>query len=363
MSIFGSQTTWPESAKACGAPHQSPINLSQTFALPCDLLCDFEFDEVSVPDAQVYIDDNGILTLSFNQVRPTAKYKGDGYTALYAKFYNPSQHTIEGVQSQAEFVVYMNNPNGKNLAVSVLVRTTPSGSASSSFFSSFIPFANSETPNTIGLGSTWMLRDMLPAEPSFYMYSGSDIVPACEPMTWVVFSNTVNMDPSDFAKLGNIAPAGSRNLQPVGDRDVFFNDTTLPTSTPQIHDNKVYMRCRRAGGSSGGGKAVLGESKPAGLQEADQKATQEANQLATSNTTLSAYMFFMENWSLLLVVAVAAILGYLAFYTTTFSSLANVILSILMWFPNKLNTFIWKKSAFGKTISAVSSVMPPSSAA
>jgi carbonic anhydrase len=368
MSIFGSQTTWAESSKACGAPDQSPVNLSQSFAQPCDLLCEFDMDEVSVPSAQVYVDDNGILTLNFTEVRPTAKFKGDGYTAYSAKLYNPSQHTIEGVQSQAEFVVYFTNPAGKSLNVSVLVRTNPSGSNSVGFFSAFVPFATGDTPNTVGLGDSWMLQAMLPNTPSYYMYTGTDVIPSCDTATWIVFSDTVNIDPSDFAKMANITIAGSRNLQPVGDRDIFYNDTTLPKTIQHAKDGKLYMRCRGKGGlpatggsGSGGNAGLLGATEPAGLEAKDSAQKVDSAKLTASNTATSIWETIKEEKYLFLVGIVAALVGYLAFYTETFDTLAGGILNALMWLPNKLSQLIWKQPAIAALASARAVLKPAAS--
>jgi carbonic anhydrase len=330
MSVFGSQTTWAESNKACGAPHQSPVNLSQSFALPCDLLCEFDFDEVSIPDAQVSIDSDGVLMLSFNDVRPTAKYKGDGYTAYTAKFYHPSQHTLEGVQAEGEFVVYFSNPAGKTLNVSVLVRTSPSTSNSTQLFSAFVPFANTESPSTVGLGSNWTLRAMVPSEAAFYTYEGSDVVPNCEPMQWIVFSNTVNIDPSDFAKLGSITTSGARNLQPVGDREVFYNDTTLPHSIKHAKDGGLYLRCGggRGGSSGGSGKtATLGEaSEPAGVQAKQAQTTTEVRQIQTGNvwTWIKG-----EGIQWLLILGFAGVLGWLVYSGTLSTGIEGALRGIL----------------------------------
>jgi L-alanine-DL-glutamate epimerase-like enolase superfamily enzyme len=49
MSIFSSQTTWPPQ---CLSANQSPINLSQSSAKPCEVTCDLVMDDgyITVPN-------------------------------------------------------------------------------------------------------------------------------------------------------------------------------------------------------------------------------------------------------------------------------------------------------------------------
>jgi hypothetical protein len=57
----------------------------------------------------------------------------------------------------------------------------------------------------------------------------------------------INIDPNDFANLVKTNAPGSRPIQPLGDREVFFNDIESLPGGPMPHDNKTYMRCKRLG--------------------------------------------------------------------------------------------------------------------
>jgi carbonic anhydrase len=251
MSLFQSATSWQEQSKQCGAPGQSPINLSQSFAKSCDLLCELAIDDVTPGTAEMIGSTERGLTLTYKNAPPTCKFNSDGYTAKGSMLFHPSQHTVEGVQAQAEFVTYFGSPTGKSLAVSVLVRTSPNTSPSSTFFNTFVPFLTQpDEVISVTLGDNWKLADVIPDTPNYYVYDGTDVLPGCQPMTWVVFSDTVNMDPSDFAMLAARMPAGSRPLQQVGeDREVFFNnsDELKGSDAANKRDGKVYMKCRRLG--------------------------------------------------------------------------------------------------------------------
>ncbi|NBR61698.1 MAG: hypothetical protein EBT86_08630 [Actinobacteria bacterium] len=197
-SVFDNVTDWPDVYKACGAPHQSPVNLSRTFALPCDRLCEWKVDEVSIQEAQVSNDvgKSGALMLSaFSTGTPTAKFNGEGYTCQSIYLYSSGQHSVENIFGEAELVAYFTNPKGFIICMSVMVRSVPGDTPSSRFFSTFVPYIDAD--QRINLGNNWMLTDVIPETPSFYVYEGTTIWPNCTPdVTWIVYSNSVSMDPS-----------------------------------------------------------------------------------------------------------------------------------------------------------------------
>jgi len=244
MSIYGSTTTWPAS---CSVANQSPINLSQSSAKPCDLMCDLAIDDVMVPQAQVSVSDEGLI-ISNTAGLGSCKFNGEGYTCTTVVVNHPSHHTIENIQADAEVIAIFQNPTGKNLCVSALVRTNSAQTPSTHFFNSFVGFADSTKEYTpVNLGENWGLNMMVPSTGAYYVYDGSMVSPGCEPTKWVVFKTMINMDPNDFANLVKTNAPGSRPIQPLGNREVFFNDIQSLPGGPMPHDNKAYMRCKRLG--------------------------------------------------------------------------------------------------------------------
>jgi hypothetical protein len=57
----------------------------------------------------------------------------------------------------------------------------------------------------------------------------------------------INIDSNDFALLVKNVQAGSRPIQQLGNREVFFNDIEQLPGGPMPHDGKTYMRCKRSG--------------------------------------------------------------------------------------------------------------------
>ena len=259
MSIYASSGSW-----GCSSANQSPINLSQSSAKPCDLLCELVMDQVQVPQANVLISDEGLI-LQNTAGLGTCKYNGEGFTCDMVLVNHPSHHTIENIQADAEVIAIFTNPSGKYLCVSSLVRVNSSHSTSTQFFNKFVPFANpSESQTQVNLGDDWSLNMMIPPNGAYFVYDGSMVVPNCQAAKWIVFKSMINIDSNDFALLVKNVSPGSRPIQALGDREVFFNDTEQLPGSPTPHDNKTYMRCRRLGKS----KPDVKDVQPAGAKEA-----------------------------------------------------------------------------------------------
>ena len=339
--MFQDVNSWPDKYKACGAPNQSPVNLSRSFALPCDRLCELQIDKVSVSKATVR-DDNGVLKLVFDQgVSPTLKFNGEGYTSRYAIMYHPAQHTIENIQAEAEFVLYFTNPKGFRLALSVPVRSSSGDTPSTSFFNKFVPFVVDNESIPVVLGDSWEIQDIVPENKGFYVYEGTSIDTECAPdTTWIVFSTAVTIDPSDLAKLNSVIPAGNRPLQPVAAREVFYNDGDK-IEGPAVKDGKIYMKCRRA--PREGEATPESAIKQSGLSRAQDANVSKARSDAVSNVGTAAADQFKQLGGIWGVLSVLVFLG-LAYFL--FSEKGSVLSRTLFGFFVAIPAFI-NKFTFG----------------
>jgi len=236
MSLFANSGKW---GGACSGANQSPINLSRSIAKPCDILCDLVMDDGYVNDAYVYVTPEGLVLAS--QSLGTCKYNGSGYSCEAIIVNHPSHHTIENIQADAEVTALFRNPTGKRLFVHSLVRVNPSQTDSSHFLNAFVPYANSNQGTSLKLNN-WTLSMMVPPNATYYSYQGSLPVPGCDAGQVVVFSSMINIDSNDFALLVKNVPAGSRSIQPLGNREVFFNSGEQLPGGNMPHDGKIYMR-------------------------------------------------------------------------------------------------------------------------
>ena len=244
MSIYGSSSSWGD---RCTNSDQSPINLSQSSSKPCDLMCELTFDDAYISQANVIISDEGLILQSQTNLG-SCKFAGESYTCQTLLVTHPSHHTIENVQADAEVVAIFNSPTSGMLCVSALIRVNPTQTSSSHFFNAFIPYANPSVESTsVSLGEQWGLFMMVPPAGSYFVYDGSLVIPPCQQTKWVVFKSMINIDSNDFALLVKNVVPGSRPIQQIGSREVFFNDIEQLPGGPMPHDGKTYMRCKRSG--------------------------------------------------------------------------------------------------------------------
>jgi carbonic anhydrase len=202
-------------------------------------------DDAYISQANVIITEEGMILQSTSSLG-SCKFNGEGYMCQSLLLTHPSHHTIEDIQADAEVVAIFTNPTGKMLCVSSLVRVNPHQNNSTHFFNSFVPYGNPSVASTpVNLGENWSLSMMVPPTGSHFVYDGSLVLPPCSPTTWVVFKAMINIDSNDFALLVKNVVPGSRPIQALGDREVFFNDITQLPGVPFPHDNKTYMRCKR----------------------------------------------------------------------------------------------------------------------
>lgn len=280
MSIYSSSTSW-----TCPSSNQSPINLSQSSAKPCDLLCELVMDDVMIPQANVSVSDEGLVLQSTASLG-SCKYNGEGYTCTMVLVNHPSHHTIENIQADAEVIAIFTNPSGSYLCVSSLVRVNSSQTPATHFFNSFVGYANpSQQYTTVNLGENWSLNMMVPPNGAYFVYDGSLVVPPCQPVKWVVFKSMINIDPTDFALLVKNVSPGSRPIQGLGDRTVYFNDTEQLPGAPMPHDNKTYMRCKRAAGKKSGGGGLMGGTKDVTTPDVKGKASENDKNKVTSKVS------------------------------------------------------------------------------
>jgi carbonic anhydrase len=300
MSIYGSSSTWSDQ---CGNSNQSPINLAQSTAKPCDLLCELVFDDAYISQANVIVSDEGLILQSQTGLG-SCKFNGDSYNCQTLLVTHPSHHTVENIQADGEVVAIFNSPTGGMLCVSSLFRVNPTQTSSSHFFNAFIPYANPNTDVTsISLGEQWGLFMMVPPVGSYFVYDGSLVVPPCQPTKWVVFKSMINIDSNDFALLAKNVVPGSRPVQPVGTRDLYFNDVEQLPGGPMPHDGKTYMRCKRAGK-----KNPVKEIKPAGLKDNKESKPNPVVRWITKQYEMNSIM------EILTVIIQIVAFGYGAYY-------------------------------------------------
>ena len=305
MSIYSSNN-WPA---ACSSAKQSPINLTSD-AKPCNLTCDLVMDTGNATQANVDILQGG-LALSSNSGLGSCKFRGESYLCQGLLVNHPSHHKINGIQADGEVIAIFNKPTGGLLLVSSLFKVSSEQTPSYSFFKQFVPYAVT-TGETKVMLKDWSIASMV-APGGYFVYQGSSIAPPCTPCEWVVFKQMINMDQGDFAYLVRNVEAGSREIQAVGDREVFFNNTD--NSGPMPHDNKFYLRLRPTGNTKLGKNL---ETKTVDLKSNIEQSKADAEEEEKNPTTyvgevkksLNDYMD--QNGSIGLILAIISVVGVIA---------------------------------------------------
>jgi carbonic anhydrase len=315
---------------------QSPINLSHSTAKPCDMLCELVMDDTMIAQANVIVSDEG-LVLQNTASLGSCKYNGEGYMCNAVILNHPSHHTVENIQTDGEVIAVFTNPTGKYLCVSSLFRVNPAETPSTHFFNSFIPYANPSEPYIpVNLGENWSLTMMVPSNGAYFVYDGS--MPwKCEQSTkWVVFKTMINMDANTFAGLvKNVAP-GSRPIQPLGNREVFFNDIEHVGGTPMAHGDKKYMRCKKAGAPTKAVKPV--ENAP--LKDQSKKNTKNLSDRIVEYTTNQIQTNGVMSYVNGLLTMIAFIVGIVGGYRMSF------IGSYIIEFHQNIPSYIYRIFTF-----------------
>ena len=88
---------------------------------------------------------------------------------------------------------------------------------------------------------------MMPTNKGYFVYDGSMPWNCNQKTKWVVNKAMINMDATTFALLTKNVAAGSKAVQPTGDREVYFNDIQNEGGVPTSHGDKKYMRFKLVG--------------------------------------------------------------------------------------------------------------------
>jgi carbonic anhydrase len=339
MSLFSSQTTWPAQ---CLSANQSPINLSQSSAKPCDLTCDLVMDDNYISQATVSISDEGLILNSTSL--GSCKFRGESYVCQALHINHPSHHTLEGVQADGEVTAIFQKPTGELLCVSSLFRVNPSQTSSYTFFKQFVPYSLSTGDTQVKL-QDWSLSMMIPPSSPYYTYAGSTLVPPCVPCEWVVFKTMINMDTGDFAYLVRNSQAGSRSLQGQGSREIFFNDTQN-LSGVMPNDGKLYIRLKPTGKSKtpelghGTKKSKNLDLKPDDDPKHPKTLVGSAQQMLKDHIdSNNGLIGTLELWLMVMLVIAGGYIGY--HYAETKPFTGELFKSPAIWFSEKV-TLVWK---------------------
>jgi carbonic anhydrase len=306
-----------------------------------------------VSQANVLISDEGLMLQSTTSLG-SCKYNGEGYMCNALIINHPSHHTVENIQADGEVIAVFTNPTGKFLCVSSLFRVNPAESSSTHFFNSFVPYANAtQTYTQVNLGENWSLAMMVPTNKGHFVYDGSMPWNCGQSSKWVVYKSMINMDSNTFAFLVKTIAPGSKPVQPLGSREVFYSDPDVSGGgIPSEHGDKKYMRFKLVGRAKNAIKPV--ESLPL-KDNANKNNKNIADKIVDSITgglQANGVLYYVSITLSIISVIIGLYAGYNMYYIGTYvidfsQNLPGYIYSTMMYIYNntlgRVIPFLFKK--------------------
>jgi len=187
---------------------------------------------------------------------------------------------------------------------------------------------------------------MVPPNGAHYVYDGSLVAPPCQPTKWVVFKSMINIDANTFALLVRTVAPGSRPVQAVGSREVFFNDIEHLAGTPMAHGDKKYMRCRKAGAPTKAVKQVASSPLKENASKNTKKLSDRIVEYTTTQIQTNGYMYYVSGALTLLSLGVGLYAGSVFFFAglyiiNFFQNLPGYLYRFVMFFVLFFYNYMW----------------------
>jgi len=359
--LFDSETS------GCKEQNQSPINLSQSVALPCKRLCDWKVDDRAVRTASVRKIANSVLSLINFSESMTASFNADRYTCSQIDLYNMAQHSIENSYGDLELVATFTSPGKKTVKMSVIINSSARNTKSPSieFLNAFVPHA-SDGDVGVTFDGSWSLQNILPADLSYFVYAGRDFVTCAEECTWIVYKNPVDIDSSTYARMvgSTVSNRVRKPLQQltVGgqeyERHMYYSDAVDTNPAYMKRDGKVYMRCRRLKVGPGGTKRtetfvgspeeedeetpeIPTQVKSGGLTSAVTESSRQARALQTKNTIQMMKEWFERIGGVYGLLLAVSVIGMSVLLWTFYREMPKKLFGLALWLPTFVHCWIF----------------------
>lgn len=208
---------WPnlcDGFMACGGESQSPIDIVDEMAQPGEELSAIEFSYASSP---VDIINNG-HTVQFNLQGDNSISIGDKkYDLLQFHYHALSEHTINGAHSPIE-VHFVHKHSDTDFAVVGMMFTEGDDNALLASYLEHFP----KEKGTYTSEDVIELSSLLPADASYYHYSGSLTTPPCsEVVSWYVLKEPISASAEQIEAFSAILHENYRPVMPLNERAIY----------------------------------------------------------------------------------------------------------------------------------------------
>jgi hypothetical protein len=160
--------------------------------------------------------------------RSLISWRGRDYEVKDVRFHSPSEHSVRGTKFPLEAQIGTLGENGRRLFLSVMFTEGEKSAVLGKFWGKF---PTTRDVVSVGKGSL-NVKDIVPDKGQYYLYRGSDSRPPCDPATWIVFKDPLEVSEEQVRDF--VLRAGeptSRPIQPSGDRTV-----RISAPTPETED-------------------------------------------------------------------------------------------------------------------------------
>ncbi|KAB8039747.1 hypothetical protein GCL60_05650 [Silvanigrella paludirubra] len=142
------------------------------------------------------------------------------YSLLQFHLHTPSEHKLDGKNSDLELHLVHQNDSGEYAVLAILMRSGKENLALKQFFEN-LPNEDHAIVNT---NLKINLNDILPSNLSYYSYFGSlTTFPCDEKVNWIILKNVVEVSEEQIQKFKTIFPNNARDTHPLNDRVVETN--------------------------------------------------------------------------------------------------------------------------------------------
>lgn len=195
---------------------QSPINIEHSKLTTVN---DLQPLELNYEKAKAQIINNGhTIQVNVNEMEPNNEMilENTKYTLAQFHFHHPSEHQIDGKNTEMELHLVHKSESGQTAVVGVLI---VNGKENKAFENIWNELPQQETKEPISLGQPIDVQSLLPNDLHSIRYTGSLTTPPCsEDVSWVILDHPIEMSSAQIAKFAQLFPDNHRPVQPLLDR-------------------------------------------------------------------------------------------------------------------------------------------------
>jgi carbonic anhydrase len=217
-------TLSPDFAACSAGREQSPVDIPAAAPVnPPELGFDYQPSELNIVN-------NGHTIQVNNDPGSSLEFGGAVYELVQFHLHALSEHTLNGAYTDMELHLVHQDAGGRLAVVGVMIKEGAHNPAYEPVLAHMPP--EEGDPLTIS-GTTVNASELLPAEQSYYRYSGSLTTPPCtEGVAWFVMATPVELSTAQIAAFQALYDHNYRPIQPLNERTFLLTSALAPTSLP-----------------------------------------------------------------------------------------------------------------------------------